>query len=162
VGHRGWEAGQKKRIVSVRGTHLKGKTRPEVRWHHDGVIEIEMSLARACRDWFCRIFRLSVPAVVGGVVAEVRTGQNMKNNMRMIWGCSLRIVRRVVHICKLADELSDLHRSGEWAARLSKEGVDLMATRVEGGRMEARQVRGEDESEQVVVVEYVVLATAPS
>jgi len=71
-------------------------------------------------------------------------------------------VRRVVHICELADELSDLHRSGEWVACLSKEGIDLTATRVEGRRMEARQVRGEDESEQVVVVEYVVLATAPS
>jgi len=95
-------------------------------------------------------------------VAEVRTGQNTKNNMRTIWGCGLRIVRRVVHICKSANELSDLHRSGEWVACLSKEGVDLTATRVEGRRMEARQVRGEDKSKQVVVVEYVVLATVPS
>ena len=96
------------------------------------------------------------------MVAEVRTGQNTKNNMQTIWGCGLHIVCRVVHICKSADEFSDLHRSSEWAACLSEEGVDLMATRVEGGRMEARQVRGEDESEQVVVVEYVMLATALS
>jgi len=37
-----------------------------------------------------RFFRLSVPAVLGGVVAEVRTGQNTKKNWH-----SLREVRTV-------------------------------------------------------------------
>jgi len=113
VGHHGWWGLSENKIASMRGTHLKGKTRPKgpkVRWHHDGVLKFEMLLAQAHCHWFCRVFRLTVPAVVGGVVPEVRTGQNMKKKMRTIWDCGLH---RVVHICKLADELSDPHRSGE-------------------------------------------------
>ena len=45
--------------------------------------------------------------------------------------------------------------------RLFEEGVDLTATRVEDGGMEARRVREADEREQVVVVGNVVLAAAP-
>jgi len=124
VGHHGWGGLSENKIASMRGTHLKGKTRPKVRWHRDGVLKFEMMLARARCHWFCRVFRLSVPAVVGGVVPEVRTGQNMKKKMRTIWDCGLR---RVVHICELADKLSDPHRSGEWA--WTRQGARLVYAR---------------------------------
>jgi len=46
-------------------------------------------------------------------------------------------------------------------ACLCEGGVDLTATMVEDGGMEARRVREADEREQVVVVGNVVLAAAP-
>ena len=37
-------------------------------------------------DFVPRFFRLSVPAVVGGVVEDVRTGQNKKKNVALTQG----------------------------------------------------------------------------
>ena len=48
-------------------------------------------------DFVLRFFRLSVPAVVGGVVEDVRTGQNKKKKWHSLR--EVRVVGKRVPVC---------------------------------------------------------------